>query len=137
MRHTTTAVLLATSLALVGCSNSSSHDSKPAAKPKASPTVDKAGQFITAVQDANIEFSTMHPSNDELLSFPPKWCAGLANGHSVKYLFSDDGAGLYPWGDEWGMEQGDADKMLVVAVKTYCPKYEAQVTKELRDSGEY
>jgi hypothetical protein len=35
------------------------------------------------------------------------------------------------------MEQGDADKMLVVAVKTYCPKYEAQVTKELRDSGEY
>jgi hypothetical protein len=135
MRRTATLILIAVLFALAGCG--SSHDSKSAAKPKASPSVNKAGQFITAVQDANIEFTTMHPSNDELLAFPPKWCAGLADGHSVKYLFSEDGAGLYPWGDGWGMKLADADKMLVAGVKTYCPKFEGQVTKELRDSGEY
>ncbi|HEY1158860.1 MAG TPA: hypothetical protein VGE95_21570 [Arthrobacter sp.] len=134
MRYTATAVTAALLLALTACGTSSS-DGKPAAKPSPSPSVDRAGQFIAATQD--LEFTTMRPSNDELLAFPPKWCSGLADGHSVQWLFSGGGGGLYPHGMQWGMVKREANQLIVAGVKAYCPKRLSTVQAELRAAGEY
>ena len=135
MRRTATAILLAAGLALAGCGGT---PAKPAAaKSKPSPSVDRDGQFITAVEDANLSFNERHPSNDELLVFPPKWCAGLKAGHSVKYLFGIEAANLYPAGDDWGLRVDDATKLLVIGVHAFCPQFESRVTDELRASGDY
>jgi len=134
-RHTTAALLAAVLLTgATGC-GSDSGDGKPAATPKPSPSVDRAGQYITASQ--NLEFTTMRPSNDELLTYPPKWCKALEQGHSVKWMFSIDEGGLYPIGMEWGMKKKDANQLLLAGVKAYCPKHTGAVTKELRAAGEY
>ncbi|MEU1445490.1 DUF732 domain-containing protein [Streptomyces mirabilis] len=133
MRHTTTAVLLAAALALAGCSNSGS--SKPAVKPKPSPTVSKADQFLKVAHGITFNGS---PSDDELLALPSKWCDALDGGHSVKWMFdSTGGGGLYPWGADWGTAQKDADELLVSGVKAYCPARLSVVQDELRASGEY
>ncbi|MEU6497548.1 hypothetical protein ABZ890_45585 [Streptomyces sp. NPDC046984] len=134
MRRTAATVLLAAALALASCSNSSD-ESKAAAKPRPSPTIDKAGQFITASQDLN--FSGRHPSSDELLAFPPKWCKELQAGHSVACMFDLTGPDLYPYAADWGMKKSDAYRLLVAGVLGYCPKYADQVTQELRESGDY
>jgi hypothetical protein len=132
MRHTT-ATLLATLLlagAATGCGSSSD---KPAAKP--SPTVDKAGQYLKTAH--GIKYNG-HPSDEELLALPSKWCKALDAGHSVKWMFdSTGGGGLYPWGADWGTAQVDADGLLVAGVRLYCPANSAAVREELRTSGEY
>ncbi|NUS25065.1 MAG: hypothetical protein HOV92_12695 [Streptomyces sp.] len=133
MRYTITAVTAALLLALTACGTSSDGNGKPAAKP--TPSADPAGQFIAATQD--LAFTTMRPSNDELLAFPPKWCAGLADGHSVQWLFSGGGGGLYPSGMQWGMVKREANQLLVAGVKAYCPKHLNTVQAELRAAGEY
>jgi hypothetical protein len=135
MRHTTT-LLAATCLLLAGatgCGGSSSDD-KPAAKPTAS----KADRFLTAVHDAHFtSWKKKGPTDAELLDYPPKWCAGLAKGHSVKYLFSSGGAFLYPIGQDWGTYGTEANELMVAGVKVYCPEELAGVKAELQASGEY
>ncbi|MFJ1964035.1 hypothetical protein [Streptomyces massasporeus] len=135
MRRTATTITAALLLALTACG--SGDDTASASKPSASPSVDRAGQFITASQD--LEFVTMRPSNDELLTFPPRWCKELEAGHSVEWMFDmfGDGGDLYPLGDGWGMLLTDANELLVAGVRAYCPKHLDTVTEELRASGEY
>ncbi|MFI1535516.1 hypothetical protein [Streptomyces anandii] len=133
MRRTTTAVLLAAALGLTGCGNG-----KPATKPSPSPTVRKEDAFLSAVHAANFtSWQSQGPTDDELLTYPPKWCDGLDAGHSVKYLFSSGGAFLYPIGEEWGTKEAEADELLVMAVRVYCPRDLAVVKDELRASGNY
>lgn len=130
-----TAVLLAAvCLALAGCSSGGKGaDAKPSAS--SSPTVDKAAQFLTAAH--GITFNGA-PSDDELLAYPPQWCDALASGHSVEWMFDMTGGGnLYPIGMEWGMAKADANELLLVGVKAYCPAEAATVTAELRAAGEY
>lgn len=135
--HRTTTATIVLLLALTACGTNNSSGDKPTAhSSRTSPSVDKAGQFITATQD--LAFTTRRPSNDELLAFPPKWCEGLDNGHSVTWLFDfTGGGGLYPVGEDWGMVKADANELLVAGVKAYCPKHADAVTEELRASGEY
>jgi hypothetical protein len=136
-RRAACTVLLALAAFAAGCGGDRTDD-KPAAKSSPTATVNREGEFITAVQNAELEFTTRHPSNDELLAFPPKWCAELADGHSVAYLFDPiDGSELYPWGDDWGMKEADASELLVIGVKTHCPKQLPTVTEELRANGQY
>jgi hypothetical protein len=140
VRHTTTttaatAVLL---LALTACgsSNSSGDDDKPAtASSNPSPSTDPATEYLTATQ--GIAFTGTQPADQELTALPPKWCAGLNDGHSVEWLFSSSGGALYPNGMNWGTVKKDAYQLVVAGVKAYCPKYLDPVTAELRASGEY
>lgn len=115
---------------LTGCASSQAPP-----KPKPTPASDK---FLGAIVDHPIHsWDDNGPTQKELLAYPKKWCAGLEEGHSVKYLFSSDGADLYPIGWDWGTEKADAHKVLLMAVDAYCPKYRNQVTKELRESGDF
>ena len=133
MRHRTTVVLLAATIALAGCSNSSS---KADAKPSPSKTVSKADRYLKAAHEITFKGE---PSDTELLAYPPQWCHGLDAGHSVKWLFTmfGDGGGLYPIGDQWGTKKADANELLVAGVKAYCPANLGAVKEELRESGEY
>jgi hypothetical protein len=135
VRHTTTtaatAVLL---LALTACGSSPDSDSKPAAT-SPSPSTDPATEYLTAAQ--GIAFTGTQPADQELTALPPKWCAGLNDGHSVEWLFSSSGGALYPNGMNWGTVKKDAYQLVVAGVKAYCPKYLDPVTTELRASGEY
>jgi hypothetical protein len=141
MRHTTTttaatAVLL---LALTACgSSNSSDDGKPAtagSSPSPSSSQALAAQYLAESQP--IPFTSHRPAIDELLALPPKWCAALADGHSVEWTFSGSGGDLYPNGADWGMVQKDAYRLLIAGVRVYCPNRLDTVTKELREAGEY
>ena len=134
MRRTT--VLLAALLlagAAAGCSSESSPDAKPSASK--TPTVSKETRYLTAAREITFNGT---PSDDELLAYPPKWCDGLAGGHSVEWMFDiTGGGGLYPVGMEWGTARPDANELLLVGVKAYCPTRAAAVTAELRAAGQY
>jgi ABC-type glycerol-3-phosphate transport system substrate-binding protein len=132
-RHTAAAVLLAAGLALAGC-GAGQDDTKAAAKPSPSKTVNKSDRYLKVAHGITFNGS---PTDEELLEYPQQWCDGLAGGHSVKWLFSSGGGGLYPIGDDWGTKKADADALLVAGVKTYCPENLDAVTSELRASGEY
>lgn len=125
-----TTILLTAGLALTGCGSATT----PAAKPSASPTIDKRSQFLTVAHGITFNGS---PTDDELAAFPPQWCAALDAGHSVAWLFDLEQGDLYPVGDEWGTVKQDADTLLVAGVKAYCPANSAALTAELRASGEY
>lgn len=126
--------------ALVGCGTSGGSSSKPTPSP--TPTVSKSQKFLDAVGKTNIlttSWSEAQPSDAELTAFPPKWCAALAQGHSVEWMLNatarnDD---YYPVGQEWGTNIMDARSLVVLGVTVYCPEYLNQVTTELRDSGQY
>jgi hypothetical protein len=142
MRHTTTA-RLATAAALLAvlpaCGSSSDSDAKPAAtaSPHASPT-DPVVPFMRAVEDAHLDsYADGIPAWQDLAQFPPKWCKALDDGHSVAWLFSSGGGGLYPSGMDWGTKKPDANQVLLFGVKAYCPKHLDTVTEELRATGEY
>lgn len=131
MRHTTL-LLAAACLALAGCSSGGDADAKPSTS---TPKVSKETRYLTAARDISFNGT---PSDDELLALPPKWCAGLASGHSVEWMFDMTGGGsLYPIGMDWGTAKADANELLLVGVKTYCPDQAATVTTELRAAGEY
>ncbi|MEU0069530.1 DUF732 domain-containing protein [Streptomyces sp. NPDC006332] len=131
MRRTTTAILLAVGLALTGCGNNHD-DAKTAAKPHASPTVDKETAYLDAAHEITFNGS---PSDAELLAYPESWCAALDEGHSVAWLLGE--GDLYPIGDEWGTVKQDAYELVVAGVKAYCPGNLDAVKAELRASGEY
>jgi hypothetical protein len=137
MRTTTTVLTAALLLALTACG--SSGDGKPAATPSphASPT-DPVVPFMRAVEDAHLDsYADGIPAWQDLGQFPPKWCKGLDDGHSVAWLFSGGGGGLYPSGMDWGTKKPDANQVLLFGVKAYCPKHLDAVRAELRASGEY
>ena len=140
MRHTTAILLTAACLALAGCS-SSSDDSKPAAKsasPSPSASVDPVVPFMKSVEDAHLaSYETGIPPYQELELFPPKWCQALDQGHSVAWMFGMTQGGLYPIGPDWGTKKADANEVLVLGVKAYCPEHLAAVTAELKATGEY
>jgi hypothetical protein len=125
--------VLAASLALAGCGNTHT-DAKPAAKPKHTATVSKETLYLA---DAHgIQFNGT-PSDDDLLLFPPEWCKALDAGHSVEWMLSIGGGGLYPAGDDWGTAKPDAYTLVVSGVKGWCPRNLADVKEQLRASGGY
>jgi hypothetical protein len=134
--HRSSTVLLAVLLcagAATGCSSNSDSDAKPAASK--TPTISKETRYLTAAREITFNGT---PSDDELLALPPKWCDGLAGGHSVEWLFDlTGGGGLYPVGMEWGTARPDANELLLVGVKTHCPDQTAAVTAELRSTDQY
>lgn len=141
MRHTVTAaaavLLFALGATACGSDHSSDAGSKPSASgtPSPSTSAEREGQYIYDAQD--IPFTTRRPSNDELLAYPPKWCKALDEGHSVEWMFSTGGGDLYPIGPDWGTVEKNADRLLIVGVKVYCPQHLDAVTGELRQSGKY
>jgi len=145
MRHTTTAatVLLCTlaALGLAGCGsgddNDASGDGKASVSASPSPSSSEALAAQYLAESQGIPFTSHRPAIDELLDLPPRWCAALKEGHSVEWTFSGSGGNLYPNGTDWGMLQKDAYRLLVSAVRTYCPDRLDTVTKELRETGEY
>jgi hypothetical protein len=131
MRHTATVVVLfVAGLVLAGCSSSDSGSDKPSAS--ASSPVSKAALYLADAREVTFNGS---PTDDELLIFPPQWCAGLGGGHSVEWLLGQDD--LYPNGIEWGTAKADAYGLVVAAVKAYCPTYLPGVQDELREVGAY
>ena len=137
MSHTTIILLAAAGLALAGCSNSGSAP-KIDTKPSATQTTDPGDEFVTKVVDAHLDsYAAGVPAADELKAFPPEWCSALDDGHSVEWMFDIFEGGLYPVGETWGAEKADAYELLVMGVKTHCPKHSGAVLEELRASGEY
>jgi hypothetical protein len=135
-RTTVTGIAVALLIAATaGCSNSDSGtDSKPSAASKITPSED----FLDSVHNTHFaSWDDGAPADGDLIEFPPQWCKELKAEHSVDYIFDDQGAALYPFGSDWGTEKGEANELLVMGVKAYCPKLRAQVTKELRAAGEY
>lgn len=131
---TATAVFL-TALTLAGCGGDDTGSA--AADPKPSP-ISKEEAFKTNYDAAYLDSwsdASKRPTDEEIQEYPPQWCAGLEDGHSVEWLFND--GGLYPIGQTWGTKEADAHKLLVMAVDIYCPDKKEQVTEELRAAGAY
>jgi hypothetical protein len=134
-RITTAALLAAGLLALTGCSSS---DSPSTVKAKPTPTVSKDDQFLAAVDKASItSWASTGPDDADLLDFPQRWCDSLAEGHSADHVLTADQGLLYPAGDDWGTQRKDANELLVLAAKVYCPASLDQLTADLRATGEY
>lgn len=94
--------------------------------------------FMKSVEDARLaSYELGIPPFQELEVFPPEWCAALDEGHSVEWMFDMSQGGLYPIGQDWGTEKGDAYQLVVFGVKAYCPENTAAVLEELRALGEY
>lgn len=128
--------LLLAVLTLTGCADGTgSTEAKP--KPKPSP-ISKEDAFKTNYDAAFLDSwsdAAKRPTDEEVQAYPPQWCAGLTEGHSVDWLFND--GGLYPIGQTWGTTEADAHKLLIMAVDIYCPDMKEQVTEELRAAGAY
>lgn len=136
----TAAALLAALAGLAGCGSDGKADAKPAASPTpaATLTADPEPLFLSSVHAAGFEsWKTKGPTDEELVAYPPQWCAELRAGHSVDYILSMQGANLYPIGMGWGTAKPEAQELVVFAVDAYCPTFREQVTKDLRDSGGY
>ena len=135
MRRTT--ILLA-GLVLAGCYDSGGDKAASTPSPSASPSVAPVIPFMKSIEDARFaSYETGIPPFQELEVFPPKWCKALDEGHSVEWMFDMSQGGLYPVGQEWGTEKGDAYQLVVLGVKAYCPKRSASVLEELRGLGAY
>lgn len=139
MKRTWAAPIIGAALVLLltGCGGSEAPQSK--ATPSATPTISKDQRFLNAVTAKNIEWPSGPPPDDELLSYPPRWCAAVADGHSGDWILSAMGPqlDLYPTGANWGTKVADARTLLVTAVTTYCPQYRTELITGLQDSGEY
>ncbi|MFE5258252.1 hypothetical protein [Streptomyces coelicoflavus] len=132
-----TLLTAATCLALSSCSDTSS-DAKTETKASSTPTEDPGDTFMTSVIDAHLDsYADGVPAAAELKAFPPQWCDALDSGHSVAWMFDLRQGGQYPVGQTWGTKKADAYELLVLGVKTHCPKHSATVLEELRATGEY
>lgn len=125
-----------TSLAATGCGDAKG-DGKATSSASPSPSSSEALAAQYLAESQQIPFTSHRPAVDELLALPGPWCAALKQGHSVEWTFSGAGGDLYPNGNDWGMVQKDAYRLLVAGVRTYCPDQIDTVTKELRESGGY
>ncbi|WP_458243749.1 hypothetical protein [Streptomyces sp. MAI_2237] len=123
------AVVLLASLTACGSRDEARY---PAAHPKGTPTVGKE-DYLRVAHD--LPYTEGKPTDQELLAFPPRWCHGLAQGHSVRHLFSFSGDGLYPAGQDWGMLQADANDLLTTGVNVYCPQYWNHVKQDVKANG--
>ncbi|MBU8549779.1 hypothetical protein IMX12_13270 [Streptomyces sp. Babs14] len=133
--RTALAFLAAACLALTGCSNSDTNDET---KPSTSPTQDPGDAFVASVIDAHLDsYAAGVPAADELKAFPPQWCTSLDSGHSVAWMFDLQQGNQYPIGQTWGTKKADAYEVLLLGVKTHCPKHRDAVLEELRATGEY
>jgi len=138
MRHTTTAAATAVLLLALatGCGGDDSGDGKATStSPTPTKTTDPATAYLAAAQ--GIAFTGSQPTDTELTALPPKWCAGLDDGHSVEWLLSSGGGAAYPNGMNWGTVKKDAYTLIVAGVRAYCPTHTAAVTEELRATGQY
>jgi hypothetical protein len=139
LRHTTTAIATAVLLLALatGCGSSDDGDGKATSTPSSSPrpSADPATAYLAAAQ--GIAFTGSEPTDTELTALPPKWCAGLDDGHSVEWLLSSGGGAAYPNGMNWGTVKRDAYTLVVAGVRAFCPAHTAAVTEELRATGEY
>lgn len=134
-RTTTAGILAVLALTLTACSSDSD---EPAAKASSTPTTEPGDAFMSSVIDAHLDsYADGVPAAAELKTFPPKWCASLDSGHSVAWMFDLRQGGQYPVGQTWGTEKSDAYEVLVLGVKTHCPKHSDAVLEELRATGEY
>ncbi|MFJ1581570.1 DUF732 domain-containing protein [Streptomyces sp. NPDC088182] len=107
-------------------------------KAKPTPTVSKEDQFLAAVDNAGItSWTTNGPTDAELLDYPQRWCDSFAEGHSADYVLTADQGLLYPLGEGWGTQRDEANKLLVLGAKAYCPDLADQVTADLRATGTY
>jgi hypothetical protein len=132
-RTALTALVLVTATSLTACGG---NETKPTAKAEPTPTVAKEDKFLDAVHLASWQsWQETQPADGDLIEFPQMWCDGLAEGHSVAFLFSE--GGLYPSGGDWGTRKPEANELLLMGVKAYCPDKVDKVTQELRDGGEY
>ncbi|MFS0697770.1 DUF732 domain-containing protein [Streptomyces nitrosporeus] len=132
--RTTAAAAAAILLALTGCSS----NTDTTAKAKATPTISKGDAFLTAVDKADIaSWASAGPEDAELLDYPQRWCDSLSEGHSAEHVLTADQGLLYPYGDGWGTKRAEANQLLVLGTKSYCPELTDQVTAELRATGEY
>lgn len=125
-------------LLLAGTAACGSSSGTPDEKPSASPTAsaDPLVKFTRAIDTAELEsYATGIPAFQELEVFPPRWCKALDDGHSVEWILGD--GGLYPVGEDWGTEKSDAYRLVLLGVDAYCPKHEAGVKADLRESGQY
>ncbi|MEU9475472.1 hypothetical protein [Streptomyces sp. NPDC048191] len=132
MRRTTMllAVVLLASLTACGSRDTGRY---AAVNPIATPTGSKKDRYLKSA--ASLAYTHKHPTDAELLTFPPKWCHELDLEHSVEYVLDPDGGGLHPMGQDWGMLLKDAHELLIVGVTVYCPEYRGQVLKDLRSTG--
>lgn len=103
-------------------------------KPSPSKTLSLGEQYLQTAHGINFNGS---PTDVELLVYPTEWCKQLDAGHSVTWLFSMSGGGLYPNGDHWGTDEADADTLLVAGVKAFCPANLSDVKEQLRAAGNY
>lgn len=131
----TTMLLAAVLLASLTACGSRDDARYAAANPKTAPTANKDGRYLKSA--TGLPYTEGKPTDQELLAFPPKWCDGLAAGHSVEYLFDVKRANLYPVGEDWGLKLEDANELLITAVNVYCPEHRKQVLEELRPAGGY
>ncbi|GGW29383.1 hypothetical protein GCM10010381_12460 [Streptomyces xantholiticus] len=127
----TTALLAAT---LTACGSDSS--SEATASPSPSASVEAEATFLDSVTAAGFSsWSDSQPTDEELVAYPPQWCSEFDADHSVKYVLDDPS--LYPIGHNWGTALPDAQQLVVLAVKAYCPEHQAMVVEELKESGAY
>ncbi|WP_030917232.1 hypothetical protein [Streptomyces sp. NRRL B-24720] len=127
-------LLLIGTLAFSAVACGSGSDAKPSASPSATDNSDK---FLDEVHAEHFDsWAETAPTDGEILMLPPEWCLELKDGHSVEYLLGESAA-AYPNGPEWGTARPDANRLLVLGVTNYCPEYRDQVTKELRETGQY
>ena len=129
--------LAALMLALTGCG--SDDTSADGANAEPSPSTSAPGDvFLASVAETSIPSwndGPGRPTDEELLTYPPQWCAALAEDHSVSYILDD--TTMYPIGQTWGTKKEDANKLVLLAVEAYCPAKRTQVIEELKASGEY
>lgn len=126
---------------LTGCGSSSGNHASTST-PSPTHTLSASEKFLNAVHQATIQSWTDGsgtPTDDELTVFPPRWCAALAQGHSVAWILDNNEGpdSTYPVGDNWGTNIIDARTLVVLGVTAYCQRYRNQVTAELRSSGTY
>jgi len=137
LRHsiaTAAAAVLLCTLTTTACSSNSGSGAGGDGKPSPTKTANPRTAYLTTAHQ--IRFNGQ-PADSELTTYPPQWCDGLKAGHSVAWLFSTGGGGLYPIGQDWGTVKKDAYTLLVAGVRAYCPAQLDTVTSELRETGEY
>jgi hypothetical protein len=135
MRHRAIAVAAALLLAtLTACGSDDVSDAT--ASPSPSTSADPQVAFLASVTAAGFNsWSESQPTDEELVTYPPKWCSEFDADHSVQYVLDDPN--LYPIGQDWGTAMPDAQQLVVLAVKAYCPEHRPMVVEELKASGAY
>ncbi|GGV62805.1 hypothetical protein GCM10010277_68370 [Streptomyces longisporoflavus] len=137
MRRTTIAALAAAALlTLTACGGDSGSKAEPQTSKSTAYKLRPEDQWVQSINSAGItSWADKSPSREELTAMPEGWCAALKAGHSVEWLLGE--GDLYPIGEDWGTEKGEAQELVVLGSAAYCPKFEKRVKAELRESGAY